>query len=276
MSGFLRRVVAAAQKSEGAIHPVLGSVYSRTAAAAMPYQALAGGEDAGAIDEESHALDHYEARAEDAASDRDHGPAAPAAARTRTPTNVERGAPNAAVSRALAETIDSNEIRPPASPQSDASADAAWRPLVSGHRDRRDPAPESARRTAASLEGSVSARPEHSNAAQVRSALRPADGADAGTDAEKSPLHRAPVRALTREEGSMSSAPPSRMPARSDERYARHQGPQVPEAKDVEIHIGRIEVTAAAAPQARPAAAAARRPSPSLDEYLKRRGGRTL
>jgi translation initiation factor IF-2 len=44
---------------------------------------------------------------------------------------------------------------------------------------------------------------------------------------------------------------------------------------EINIHIGRIEVTASAPPALRPAAPKAHRKAPSLEEYLRRRGGRT-
>jgi hypothetical protein len=56
-------------------------------------------------------------------------------------------------------------------------------------------------------------------------------------------------------------------------RLARHLRSQSREADEIQIHIGRIEVTAVPPVPARPAPAPNRK-SPSLDEYLKRRPGR--
>jgi hypothetical protein len=56
-------------------------------------------------------------------------------------------------------------------------------------------------------------------------------------------------------------------------RLARHLRSPSREADEIQIHIGRIEVTAVPPAPARPALAPNRK-SPSLDEYLKRRPGR--
>jgi hypothetical protein len=56
-------------------------------------------------------------------------------------------------------------------------------------------------------------------------------------------------------------------------RLARHLRSQSREADEIQIHIGRIEVTAVPPAPARPAPVPNRK-SPSLDEYLKRRPGR--
>jgi hypothetical protein len=53
---------------------------------------------------------------------------------------------------------------------------------------------------------------------------------------------------------------------------ARRAQPAQPEADEIHIHIGRIEVAAISQPSPRPAAAAARR-SLNLDEYLRRGNG---
>jgi len=70
------------------------------------------------------------------------------------------------------------------------------------------------------------------------------------------------------------SAEPARIAA--DRGRTRSGGvPAAPrEPDEVNIHIGRIEVTAAQPPPLRPAAPKAHRKAPSLDEYLRRRGGR--
>jgi hypothetical protein len=56
-------------------------------------------------------------------------------------------------------------------------------------------------------------------------------------------------------------------------RLAHHLRPPSHEADEIQIHIGRIEVTAVPPVPARPAPVPNRK-SPSLDEYLKRRPGR--
>lgn len=67
-------------------------------------------------------------------------------------------------------------------------------------------------------------------------------------------------------------------PARTaaDRERSRASGvPAAPhEPDEINIHIGRIEVTAAQPPPPRPAAPKPHRKAPSLDEYLRRRGGR--
>lgn len=67
-------------------------------------------------------------------------------------------------------------------------------------------------------------------------------------------------------------------PARSaaDRERSRASGvPAAPrEPDEINIHIGRIEVTAAQPPPLRPAAPKSHRKAPSLEEYLRRRGGR--
>lgn len=70
-------------------------------------------------------------------------------------------------------------------------------------------------------------------------------------------------------------APPTRSTdqSRSNRDLARQQRPPPRDPDEIQIHIGRIEVTAVPPPQVK-AAPAPTRKSPSLDEYLKRRPGR--
>jgi hypothetical protein len=60
---------------------------------------------------------------------------------------------------------------------------------------------------------------------------------------------------------------------KSEERAAFERAPQKTAGDDIQIHIGRIEVTAVPPPVQRPASASASR-STSLKDYLKSRGGR--
>jgi hypothetical protein len=57
-------------------------------------------------------------------------------------------------------------------------------------------------------------------------------------------------------------------------RGIRRPRDRLPEKDDIQIHIGRIEVTAIQPAPPRPPPAAPARRAPSLDEYLKRRNGR--
>jgi hypothetical protein len=56
----------------------------------------------------------------------------------------------------------------------------------------------------------------------------------------------------------------------------KNSEPPFREPDEIQIHIGRIEVTAVQAASPRPAAAKPQRRVPSLDEYLRRRDGRTV
>jgi hypothetical protein len=66
-----------------------------------------------------------------------------------------------------------------------------------------------------------------------------------------------------------SSLPPAALPRERRDSTARSQ----PEPDEIQIHIGRIEVTAVQQAPARPVARPSRK-APSLDDYLNRRGGR--
>jgi hypothetical protein len=70
-------------------------------------------------------------------------------------------------------------------------------------------------------------------------------------------------------------APPTRSAGQtqSNRGLARQQRPPPHDTDEIQIHIGRIEVTAVPPPPVK-AAPAPTRKSPSLDEYLKRRPGR--
>jgi hypothetical protein len=57
---------------------------------------------------------------------------------------------------------------------------------------------------------------------------------------------------------------------------AQRPEPSVREPDEIEIHIGRIEVTAVHPSAPQPVSARSPRPGPSLDEYLRRRDRRTL
>jgi hypothetical protein len=82
----------------------------------------------------------------------------------------------------------------------------------------------------------------------------------------------APVTAATNTAAAIARADTAERKANA----ARRAQPPARAADDIEIHIGRIEVTAAlpAAPRPAAAPASAARKSPSLDEFLKRRKGR--
>ena len=70
-------------------------------------------------------------------------------------------------------------------------------------------------------------------------------------------------------------APPTRSAGRTDSTrgLARQQRPPPHDTDEIQIHIGRIEVTAVPPPPVKTVPAPTRK-SPSLDEYLKRRPGR--
>jgi hypothetical protein len=64
-------------------------------------------------------------------------------------------------------------------------------------------------------------------------------------------------------------------PSAANSRAAlRDRHPTAPDGDDIQIHIGRIEVTAVRPTPAPQAAAKTRRGAPSLDDYIRRRDGR--
>lgn len=263
MSRFLRNIIATAQNPGESVHPMMPSLFSNSA------------------NQESAAE-----RADDATETllgREAG--APTAARSTRLDAAPFGAFDADVGRARRETEAArNGIGPqsgptekppttPIAPVSDAEAGSGnhARDLASAAR-RFERAP-----TAAETWDSASGP-----------ALRDSSGEDLGpvTEAARTAVSRyspvvpnaAPSGAIPRALAPLVS--PATIQVRRDGEnhgnrdLAPHLRSSPREPEEIQIHIGRIEVTAAPPAAARPAAVPNRK-SPSLDEYLKRRPGRT-
>ncbi len=276
MSGFLQRVISAAQSPGGSIHPMLASKFSSSAHQSMPedlhgvpagtaslrrvaettpIRARAGFDPADPGPVESDAgLQETGFGADAGMEESDLDPAS----RSSSRVNVD-GALNAAEApgrRAVkgpAQSIEplSNPSRSHARNLSTAAKprEQASQPAI----EAQGSASEPALRRLFSKPREAAAQTAETTGAHRYSPLMPASP----------PRSASPVTSATR-----------RAEATDHERnVARHPRPPPREADDIQIHIGRIEVTAAAAAPA-PPAAAARRKSPSLDEYLKRRPGR--
>jgi hypothetical protein len=261
MSGFLQRVIATAQSPGGSIHPLLGSVLSPTprpdrspdapAAAASPEYRAATAARSG-IDSADRG------RADGAGASRGvavefHADVPPADFDSTAPGLSRRG--TVAPERRATEDFVSAPLSNPAIAVAHDPTNAV--------RTSDDAASRATAMPASAMRSSISDRED--SAAQT---------ADTRATARYSPLMPDNVRSTAPADGFAPlsprwSAPPAGE-ARDDPRQSRQPAR---EADDIHIHIGRIEVTAAAPAPAR-AAAAQPRKSPSLDEFLKRRPGR--
>jgi hypothetical protein len=261
MSRFLQRVIATVQSPGGSIHPMLGSIYSPTPRPGLP-------EDAPAVP-----------------SSREQGPeTTPAAARSGGRRSGDRwsgmdsaGRPQGAAETHAAfdsrlETVDPERRAAEDVGRTAARGPAQSRaPLVNASIDEtRDQAAsrnEAASRAAATLNSASALRNSISDHGD--DAAQTADAAAGGRNTRTTDRY-APAGGIA----PVASSVRSRNAAAGEAHDGLHRSrPAAREADEIQIHIGRIEVTAAAPAPAR-AAAAKPRPSPSLDEFLKRRPGR--
>jgi hypothetical protein len=282
MNSFLRRVVSSAQTSAGSVRPILGSVYShstpsrvtqdpdgesadRTASQAMRENTSAGvlsgfePENLGAVGRHSvpgsavdHAADHHSQASDDLlrAADRQ---------RAGDSGRLMAASPHPATRVASHGSVDSARDTPPRRAAGNAAHAAA--PLsISSRAIGGDVT--SAAKTGTTAESIV---PLH--AADDYTPLIP--GAPPPPASRQGAL--APMAASPNTAAAMLRADAAERNASA----ARRAQPAARAADDIQIHIGRIEVTAALPAPPRPAVApAAARKSPSLDEFLKRRKGR--
>jgi hypothetical protein len=262
VSSFLRRVVASAQTSAGSVRPILGSVYSRPTPARMAQDS----DDESA--DEAAAQDISQSASVGAQSGFERNAPAPDARHT----SPQDAAPHPTDRRLV---IESERFTAP-SPDSAAGA-ASHDPVPAS-----TSAPQSISSRAAGGDFPAGAR-SRTTAEPIEPALAAADytplipGATAPPASGQGALALAPEPAPAPARASPNTAALLRADAAErNAGAARRAQPPARAADDIQIHIGRIEVTAALPAPPRPAAAppAAARKSPSLGELLKRRKGR--
>jgi len=284
MTGYLQRLASSAIKPGGSVRPVAGTVFSasRFRAAHEPGFAepdvLSAGP--GAWDADRGTASRPRAGAPHPPPGAPRGPQEGSAGTRPSPW----APPEAAAARAAAKP---EQGRPPAQARLGSDRDSAATSAAA-----RFPEPEPRARRAL---GRGEAGPAERAAARPRDGAQPpASSDDAGTEAAQAHGPRAgrgPMEAVTQRPfvpvvagdfgppavsggGPAGPAAPARRVAGSD--HGREgRAPAAPRGPDeINIHIGRIEVTAAPPPPLRPAAPKAHRKAPSLDEYLRRRSGR--
>jgi hypothetical protein len=246
MKGYVQRLVAAAVRPGGNVHPLVGSRFpaARSAAEASPQieevlLADAGPRIGTRTGQEVSRPAGERTQRQTAAWAGDPGDGLPSAARGHETAPFQPLLPNAR-----------RDAAPPAiytgaDADSDASADHGERaPAVRDERQPETPPHERELAERIVFEG----LPAHSGDAELFRSLR---------------------QPLREGEASFGLNRGRRMtPA-----YARQAPPSAPSADEIQIHIGRIEVTAVPPPAARPPAPAVRK-GPTLSEYLSRRDGR--
>jgi hypothetical protein len=276
MSRFLHRIISSAHSPGGSVHPVLDSVYSRPALQSVPQDLpdeLAGtaapntsrpgfgpanrGRRVPGAEPTGIAVD-----AATGAEAPDLDPASIASSRgTTDPARDVADALSGRDGRGLA-----NSIAPPSnSPGSNTQVSAIA--ATTGAQAARPATAQEDSASSPSFRRVVGARHEAAAEASAQTPgrykpLMPESAPTAMRAGTSSPAVSPPTVGV-RHAGATDSDRNFARPARSSQR----------EADDIQIHIGRIEVTAMAPAPERPAAAP-RRKSPSLDDYLKRGRGR--
>jgi hypothetical protein len=272
MSGYLHRVIAAARNPGGSIHPLLGSLFSP-----VPAPRIA------------------DWRGEYDVADRS------AADRETSPRSAQFGAHRFDAERTTgaAEGIEAGRFsaparEPPAATPLNARAFVATRESDEGVTYARRwaasagtagpevvPA-EGAASEGAAAEGAARHRVASEALAPIWPGIPTTRESDGGPSRSADAAGRVePLIAVDRTGAAVAIA--SHRPSTSAATHldapsaARHgvnrSGQSLRESEDIQIHIGRIEVMAVA-PAMRPPPLAPRQTSPSLDDYLKRRGGR--
>jgi hypothetical protein len=281
MTGYLQRIASSAISPGGSVRPVAGTVFSPSR-----YRAALGP----SVAEQ----DIMSARPDD--MDARRGSVRPAAREPapvpgalRGPQEAKPGnrpAPEAPLEiYPLKAAVARGEGRPPAEAQPGTDRDPAARPEVAR-------SPEPGLRVRRADDGAEAGSAER-RAARPRDEEPPAGSPDAGRQAGEADTPRsgtgprdafkerpfAPVVAVdfrtqaTSDGGPAGPAGSSRLAAGREHNREGRVRAAPSEADEINIHIGRIEVTAAQQPL-RPAAPKAHRKAPSLEEYLRRRSGR--
>jgi hypothetical protein len=278
MSGYLRRAISATRKPGGSIHPLLGSVFSP-----MPAPKIADGArgeygaDGPTADEETaHRLAQSPDTESQLAADTPSG-AALSIGRTSV---LSADVANAVGARRLFSTR--------------AGAELGESPGESGAGSVHEPpAPDGARTSSGGAFGSDA--PDHANVrASVLHATAMTGESDGGSrrelstrdrgESESDVAHVEPLIPMDRPRADAAQAIEStpalmsaaaRRDAISDavRSAVSRSTASLREAGDIQIHIGRIEVMAVAPVSPRPPPTP-RQTSPSLSDYLNRRGGR--
>jgi hypothetical protein len=283
MSRFLQRLIATAQSPGGSIHPMLRSVYSPTPRAGLAEDTLpvtapehwtespptalrAGGRPSGGgrTGVDSADRDRLEGAAESRVAFDSRQETDPA----RDEQEVDRAAATSRARNRVPLVNPNNETRETAAHEDDASWAAATVNSASALRN-----PSFDRGATAAQAAGTEAAGRYAPTADHEASTTDRDASIAG---RYSPMMPANVTGTALAGDSASAAFSLRAPAPdTGEAHGDARRSRRPErgADDIQIHIGRIEVTAAAPAPAR-AAATPPRQSPSLDEFLKRRPGR--
>jgi hypothetical protein len=234
MKGYLQRMAASAVRPQSGIHPLVGSIYAGRAFADAPRDAAA---ESGVHEEERWTTTPQPVGEQrDAGVEPDASPFRESAKSEVAQRRLERSATEAS---RYEERIDAQR--------------APFRPLLA----------------AAAAESAESSG--YDSAADAERHVRSGDGFER-EDSERSRAGESGFEALLPRE---SRSPLAVSGVRRAKAAAfQHSAPAEREPDKVEIHIGRIEVTAVPQEAPRPPAT---RPRKSLDlgEYLKRRDGRT-
>ncbi len=272
MTGYLQRMASSAIRPGGSVRPVAGTVFS-----ASRYRP---GPDPSVMEREILAAkpDELDARRESAPRPpaREPTPLPQAARGPREAGPEPRRAPLEVSAERPAAAEGNGRPPVPARPRPDTESTAPAPGLPRAPEPRPDVRRAVARREAVPpervparfQEGAESPRSEAGEARTSRvepgSRARPFAPVVAG---DFRPA--APAKAIF-----PGTSDPARL-AGNRERNGAGKVPAAPsEPDEINIHIGRIEVTAAQPAALRPAAPKPRRKAPSLDEYLRRRTGR--
>jgi hypothetical protein len=254
MSRFLRWVIATAQNPGGSIHPLVGSVYSSAPTTASP------ADQADTTLTVHSSIDSIDRGRPVGAAE------SPSAFVSRQETGDSTGRAARDLGHSPARSLEQSRV-----------------PLVNPGSESRDQWEAARTGKEAASAATVDAASASRNPIPDRgdNALQIANAAIAGRDAAASDRYAffalMPDRVAGTAPGDIAPMVSSVRSRKADAGEAHDDShrprPAAREAEEINIHIGRIEVTAAAPAPAR-AAAAPPRKSPSLDDFLKRRPGR--
>ena len=270
MKGYLQRLAASAVQAVGPVHPVLQPIFSAGLEASS--------RDRPDLDESgrSDADTPLQSRERAAEPQRQSSPShasEPPAANAPTPVRELR-APPLIRAHAIAAAPTPSDVRPGLPPRRhrDDPDDAKQRAKGPDRAPTDSIRPSSPPPTRADR-----APPPSDSGAPQTAADKDGDG-DTGSHRRQASSERAFIPLLASVTRADEPAPahiarPPAAPARAP-RLIQNERSAASEPNEVQIHIGRIEVTAIQPAPARPAAGPPRRSGMSLDDYLKQRNGR--
>jgi hypothetical protein len=257
VTGYLQRMAETALQPGRAIRPMLGSIFApagRAAASQSP-----------PLEEDTLS----------SAVDRPAPPPPRVSLDVQASSPPLRSAPsdNRAVTRyepLVAPTAESiGEIEPPVTAQRAPSTPLPTPPSAAQETDT------SGARLMQSADGTAPSPRQAQNPADNVETLLPAQPAGAIARLPDPPQPAGAVARLPRPPDIRAEPSPAAAFSAAKPRGAiRDSHPAAPDNDDIQIHIGRIEVTAVRPTPAPQPAAKTRRGAPSLDEYIRRRDGR--